>query len=111
MEQGKGYDPAPGRAVNPVVTVLSERTGLSWAGRLLALRDNKTQPYSVFPNQPEIICLAVMIYVRFPLSLRYVQDLLHERGIDICHETVRFGRNLYCPLFAAEPIRRPPQKP
>ena len=31
---------------------------------------------------PEIIRLAVMLYVRFPLSLRNVEDLLHERGID-----------------------------
>ena len=48
-------------------------------------------------TSPEIIRLAVMMYVRFPLSLRQVEDLLHERGIDICHETVRawwnrFGR-------------------
>lgn len=28
--------------------------------------------------------------VRFPLSLRNVEDLLAERGIDICLETVRF---------------------
>jgi len=31
----------------------------------------------------------VMMYVRYPLSLRNVEDLLFERGIDICHETVR----------------------
>ena len=35
--------------------------------------------------------MAVMLYVRFPLSLRNVEDLLHERGIEISHETVRFG--------------------
>jgi transposase-like protein len=29
------------------------------------------------------------MYVRYPLSLRNVEDLLHERGIDICYETVR----------------------
>ena len=34
---------------------------------------------------PEVIRLAVMIYVRFPLSLRNVEDLLHERGIDLSH--------------------------
>ncbi|KCZ56449.1 hypothetical protein HY29_18645, partial [Hyphomonas beringensis] len=28
-----------------------------------------------------------MLYVRSPLSLRNVEDLLHERGIDICQET------------------------
>jgi len=39
---------------------------------------------------PEIIRVAVMLCVRSPLSLRNVEDLLHERGIDISHETVRF---------------------
>ena len=46
-----------------------------------------------------------MIYVRFPLSLRNVEDLLFERGIDICHETVRFWWNRFGPMFAAD-IRR-----
>ena len=46
-----------------------------------------------------------MMYVRFPLSLRNVEDLLHERGIDICHETVRFWWNRFGPVFAAG-IRR-----
>ena len=46
-----------------------------------------------------------MIYVKFPLSLRNVEDLLHERGIDICHETVRLWWNRFGPMFAAE-IRR-----
>ena len=45
------------------------------------------------------------MYVRFPLSLRNVEDLLHERGIDICYETIRFSWNRFGPLFAAE-IRR-----
>ena len=43
-----------------------------------------------------------MMYVRFPLSLRQVQDLLHERGIDICHETIRAWWNRFGPMFAAE---------
>ena len=46
--------------------------------------------------------MAVMMYIRFPLSLRNVEDLLHERGIDISHETVRFWWNRFGPLFAAE---------
>ena len=33
----------------------------------------------------------VMMYVKYPLSLRNVEDLLHQRGIDVCHETVRFA--------------------
>ena len=42
----------------------------------------------------------------YPLSLRQVEDLLFERGIDICHETVRFWWNLFGPMFAAEIRRR-----
>ena len=65
----------------------------------------KRDPFKYFRTSPEIIRLAVMMYVRFPLSLRNVEDLLHERGIDICHESVRFWWNRFGPLFAAE-IRR-----
>ena len=47
-------------------------------------------PFRYFNSSPEVIRLVVMMYVRFPLSLRNVEDLLAERGIDICHEgTVR----------------------
>jgi len=46
------------------------------------------------------------MYVRYPLSLRQVEDLLFERGIDICHETVRFWWNRYGPMFAAEILKR-----
>ncbi|MDC0148902.1 IS6 family transposase [Rhodospirillales bacterium] len=59
-------------------------------------------PFRYFKTSPEIIRLAVMMYVRFPLSLRNVEDLLHERGIDICHETVRYWWNKFGPLFAGE---------
>ena len=59
-------------------------------------------PFRYFKTSPEIIRLAVMMYVRFPLSLRNVEDLLHERGIDICHETVRYWWNRFGPLFAKE---------
>lgn len=47
-----------------------------------------------------------MLYVRYPLSLRNVEDLLHERGVDISHETVRFWWNRFGPLFANEIRRR-----
>ena len=62
----------------------------------------KRSPFCYFKTSPEIIRLAVMMYVRFPLSLRNVEDLLHERGIDISYETVRFWWNRFGPLFAAE---------
>jgi putative transposase len=42
-----------------------------------------------------------MMYVRFLLSLRNVEDLLHECGIEISHETARFWRNRFGPMFAA----------
>jgi transposase-like protein len=44
--------------------------------------------------------------IRYPLSLRQVEDLLFERGIDICHETVRLWWNRFGPLFAAEIRKR-----
>ena len=62
----------------------------------------KSSPFRYFKTSPEIIRLAVMMYVRFPLSLRNVEDLLHERGIDISHETVRFWWTRFGPMFAAE---------
>ena len=66
---------------------------------------SRPSPFRYFKTSPEIIRLAVMMYVRFPLSLRNVEDLLHERGIEISHETVRFWWNRFGPMFAAE-IRR-----
>ncbi|WP_420141209.1 IS6 family transposase [Sphingomonas sp.] len=62
-------------------------------------------PFRYFNSSPEVIRLVVMMYVRFPLSLRNVEDLLFERGIDVCHETVRLWWNRFGPLFAAD-IRR-----
>ena len=59
-------------------------------------------PFRYFKTAPEVIRLAVMMYIRFPLSLRQVEDMLHERGIDICHETVRAWWNRFGPMFAAE---------
>ena len=70
----------------------------------------KGSPFRYFKTTPEIIRLAVMLYVRFPLSLRNVEDLLHECGIDISHETVRFWWNRFGPLFAAEIRRKRVQK-
>ena len=55
---------------------------------------------------PEVIRLAVMMYVRYSLSLRQVEDLLCERGIDICHETVRYWWTRVGPLCAAEIRKR-----
>ena len=66
----------------------------------------KSKPFKGFQSSPEIIRLAVMMYVRFPLSLRNVEDLLHERGVDVSHETVRFWWHRFGPMFAAEIRKR-----
>ena len=60
---------------------------LERAGGFNAAENDKTLPIQVLQTSHEIIRLAVMLYVRFPLSLRNVEDLLHERGIEISHET------------------------
>jgi putative transposase len=66
----------------------------------------KNSPFKYFKTSPEIIRLAVMMYVRFPLSLRNVEDLLHERGIDVSHETVRYWWQRFGPMFASEIRKR-----
>jgi len=65
----------------------------------------KHASFKYFKTSPEVIRLAVMLYIRFPLSLRNVEDLLHERGIDVSHETVCYWWNRFGPIFASE-IRR-----
>ncbi len=52
-------------------------------------------PFRYFNGSPEVIRLVVVMYIRSPLSLRQVEDILFERGIAICHETVRFWWNRY----------------
>ena len=63
---------------------------------------SKINHFKYYKTSPEIIKLAIMYYVRYPLSLRNVEDILHERGIDICHETVRYWWNKLGPIFAKE---------
>lgn len=66
----------------------------------------KSSLFKWFKTSPEIIRLAVMLYVRFPLSLRNVEDLLHERGVEISYETVRFWWHSFGLMFAAEIRKR-----
>ena len=66
----------------------------------------KSSPFRYFKTSPGIIRGAVMLYVRFPLSLRNVEDLLHERGIDVSHETVRFWWHRFGLMFASEIRKR-----
>ena len=57
--------------------------------------------FRYFNSSPEVIRLTVMVFIRYPLSLRQVEDILFERGINICHETVRFWCNRFGPMFPA----------
>jgi putative transposase len=66
----------------------------------------KPSPFRYFKTSPEIIRLAVMMYIRFPLSFRNVEDLLHERGIDVSYESVRFWWQRFGPKFASEIRKR-----
>ena len=63
-------------------------------------------PFRYFNSSPELIRLAVMMYIQYPLSLRQVEDILFERGIDICHETARLWWNRFGPMFVAEIRKR-----
>ena len=47
--------------------------------------------FHYFKTSPEIIQLAVMLYVRFPLSLRNVEDLLHERRVNASYAPLDIG--------------------
>ena len=89
--------------------VLSKQMDGLWQGRYVGDMSRrskpKSDPFRYFNFSPEVIRLVVMMYVRYPLSLRNVEDLLFERGVDICHETVRLWWNRFGPLFAAD-IRR-----
>ena len=65
-----------------------------------------SNPFRYFNSSREVIRLVVMMYVRYPLSLHNVEDLVAERGIDISHEAIRFWWNRFGPMFAAEIRKR-----
>jgi putative transposase len=74
---------------------------------------SKINPFKYYKTSPEIIKLAIMYYVRYPLSLRNVEDILYERGIDICHETIRYWWNKLGPIIAKDLKKKktsPPSK-
>jgi hypothetical protein len=59
-------------------------------------------PFRYFKTSPEVTRLAVMMYVRYPLSLRNVEDILHQRAINIFHEIIRYWWNRFGLIFARE---------
>ena len=62
----------------------------SFGSSLAVVASATSNPFRYFNSSPEIIGLAVLMYVKYPVSLRNVEDLLAERAIDISHETVRW---------------------
>lgn len=56
-----------------------------------------TISFKYFKHNPAVIQLTVLLYIRYPLSLRQVEDMLFERGIDITHETIRLWWNRFGP--------------
>ena len=57
--------------------------------------------FRYFKTSPEIIQLVVMLYVRFPRSLRIVEDLLDKRGVDVSYESVRYWWHRFGSQFAS----------
>jgi len=72
---------------------------------------SKINHFKYYKTSPEIIKLAVMYYVRYPLSLRQVEDILHERGVDVCHETIRYWWNKFGPILAKDMRKKPSFNP
>jgi len=62
-------------------------------------------PFRYFKTSREVIQLAEVMYIRFPLSFRNVEDLLHELGFDVCHERIRLWVDRFGTLFVSK-IRR-----
>ena len=71
----------------------------------------KPDPFRYFKTSREIIRQAVMLYVRFPLSLRNVEDLLHERGIGTSHEALSEETSLRRARRFRGTVRRNPLEP
>ncbi len=56
--------------------------------------------YSRHRFPPEVIRHAVWLYLRFTLSLRDVEELLAERGLEVSYETVRRWVLKFGPVYA-----------
>ena len=77
---------------------LSEQTSLPLEGLAISYPAMPNPiSFRYFKTSPEIIQLAVMLGLRFPLSLKNLEDLLHERGVDVSYETVRYWWHRFGP--------------
>jgi hypothetical protein len=69
----------------------------SFGGLRLAMKN----PLRYFNSAHEVIRIVVTMYVKYLFCVQNVEDILTERGIDICQETVRLWCNRFGPMFAA----------
>ena len=91
-----GAPRGPVKANAPIVGI----SGKTWGGAMPRPR-KPANPFRYFRSLPEVIRMVEMLYMRFPLSLRNVEDLLFERGIDLRHKTVRLWRNRFGSLMTS----------
>ncbi|MFI6449091.1 IS6 family transposase [Kitasatospora sp. NPDC050543] len=68
-----------------------------------------TPSYRGFRFPPEIISHCVWLYHRFSLSLRDVEELMLQRGVEDSHETVHQWTRRFGPAYAAALRRRRPK--
>ena len=73
--RGPYWAPIGGPDCAPFDTTTAQTAGMT----------KPTNPFSYFDSSRKVIRLVVVMYVQFPLSLRNDEDLLAERGINICH--------------------------
>ncbi len=66
----------------------------------------KPSPFKYFKTNLQIFRPPEMLHVQFPLSLRNIEDLLHERAVDVSLETVRFWWHRFGRMVADEICRR-----
>jgi hypothetical protein len=86
---GAAMTVAPDGTVKAIAP-LAFRAGSGGASLIPRFR-KPASPFGYSSSSPDVIRLVAMMYVRLPLSLRNVEGLLAERGMDVCHETVRFS--------------------
>ncbi|MFD9286126.1 IS6 family transposase [Streptomyces mirabilis] len=69
----------------------------------------ETVSYRGFRFPREVISHCVWLYYRFSLSLRDVEELMLERGIEVSHETIHQWTRRFGPVYANALRRRRPQ--
>lgn len=79
----------------PYIIILDRKAAETWAFR-------SDSPFRWFKSSYEVIRTAVLMYIRFPLSLRNVEDMLLARGYDVSCETIRYWWDRFGPMFAGE---------